>query len=144
MQHKQKPIGRKNIRLRLIPPQIGQLCIEAVNGEPVKSNTHPVLIVHMSPSGLRICSHLKFPVESHYELRIEMRILQVHLELRGAVEWRTEEENLYEYGVTLLQTEAERLLLSKLLHDYLRSIIPEQERIHQLYSTLLRSVSSDH
>ncbi|HEY2495064.1 MAG TPA: PilZ domain-containing protein [Paenibacillus sp.] len=144
MRPNNRSFGRTHVRLRLIPPILGHLRIEATNGKPAPSKEHPVLVINLSPSGLRMLTHLKFPVASHYILGIELQLLQVQLELRGCVMWRTEEENLYEYGIQLIQSDAERILLSKLLHDYLRTILPRQQRIHRLYNELLRTVTFYH
>lgn len=144
MRPKHRSFGRTHVNLRLIPPVLGQLRIETTNGKPAHSKGHPVLVIHLSPSGLRMITHLKFPVASHYILGIELQIMQVKLELRGSVIWRTEEENLFEYGIHLIQSDEERILVSKLLQNYLRTILPQQQRIHHMYSELLRNVTFYH
>lgn len=132
---------RRHVRFRLFPPVTGRLRIEAADGYPVHSKECPVLVVSLSPSGLRFITHLRFPVASNYRLGIELQLLQVQLELKGCIKWRTVDENLYEYGLQLIQSDTEKDLLSKLLHEYLRTVLPRQLRIHRLYNVMIRNVT---
>lgn len=139
-----KLVCRRYVRLQLLPPLKAYLGIENVSGELVRTRQKPVQVLDISPCGLKMTTNLNFPVSHSYELALELQILDIQLRLLGHIVWRQKEDNMFLYGISLHQTDSERMLMIRLLNDYLRFTSPLQKKIHGLYFSVLRNVSRFH
>lgn len=124
---------RKYIRLK-VPGHFGELQISAIGTHRISSNSRKVLILDLSPGGLRFLTGLKFPAKRKVRVIVTTTISGIRFEAEGLIVWRKENENVYEYGVMFEITALHRAFLIRMLNQlYLQEHL-EHRRIHELYT----------
>lgn len=126
---------RKYIRLK-VPGHFGELQISAIGPHRISSNSRKVLILDLSPGGLRFLSGLKFPATRKVRVTVTTTISGIRFEAEGLIVWRKENENLYEYGVMFEITALHRAFLIRMLNQLYLQEHPEQRRIHEIYTRM--------
>lgn len=126
---------RKYVRLK-VPGQFGELCITAIGSHRIKSNSRRVLVLDISPGGVRFLSGLRFPAKRKIRVCIKVTISGLCFEAEGLIVWRKANENVYEYGVMFELTNLHRAFLIRMLNQLYAEMHPEHARIRQYYAYL--------
>ena len=127
---------RRDIRIELTYGK-GEISIIRIRNLQVHSKGKPVLLLDISPGGLRFQTDLVFPVCEHIILLCKAQLIKnVWVELEGRIVWRKRSENLFEYGFEMIIQEQHRILLIRLLNELLLNLIPKQQKIHSLYRSM--------
>lgn len=126
---------RKYVRLK-VPGQFGEMWITAIGSHRIKSNSRRVLVLDISPGGLRFVSGLRFPAKRKIRVGVQVTISGLCFEAEGLIVWRKPNENVYEYGVMFEITALHRSFLIRMLNQLYAELHPEQHRIRQYYAYL--------
>lgn len=124
---------RKYVRLK-VPGLFGELQICAIGAHRISSNSRKVLVLDISPGGLRFMSGLKFPGKRKIRVIVTTVITGIRFEAEGLIVWRRPSENVYEYGVMFDITALHRAFLIRMLNQLVLQQHPEHRRIHQYYT----------
>ncbi|MBM7567341.1 hypothetical protein JOC55_004303 [Paenibacillus sacheonensis] len=103
----------------------------------VDTKSASVLIQDISPEGMQFLTYLRFPVSQDYRIRINLSFGEWQFSLAGHVNWRRLDENQYLHGCEFTPDPGIRRALSAALKEKLRLMIPEQQRIYELYRRVL-------
>jgi len=124
---------RQYIRLR-VPGHFGELKISAIGDHRINSNSRSVLILDISPGGLRFLSGLKFPGNRKIRVTVMTTISGIRFEADGLIVWRKVNENMFEYGVMFEISVLHRSFLIRMLNQLYMQLSPDHQRIHQTYT----------
>lgn len=130
-----KRCRRKYVRLK-VPGQFGEMYITAIGPHRIKSNSRRVLVLDISPGGLRFVSGLRFPARRKIRVCVKVVISDLCFEAEGMIVWRKSNENVYEYGVMFEITKLHRAFLIRMLNQLYAEMYPEHQRIRQYYAYL--------
>lgn len=124
---------RKYVRLKL-PGTFGQLSIAAIGAYRISSNSRRVLVLDISPGGLRFVSGLRFPARRKIRVLVRLTMAGIGFETEGWIVWRRPSENVYEYGVEFDISAHQRAILIRMLNRLCAELLPRRHRILQLYA----------
>lgn len=126
---------RKHVRLKL-PGTFGELRITAIGTRRIRSSSRRVLVLDISPGGLRFVSGLKFPAKRNIRVGVNVTIAGLLFETEGWIVWRMPSENVYEYGVMFDISALHRSFLIRMLNQLYGEWHPERERVRLCYASL--------
>ncbi len=112
----------------------GELQIKAIGTHAISSNSRKVLVLDISPGGLRFASGLRFPANRKVRVAVLTTIMGIRFEAEGLIVWRKSDENMYEYGVMFEITALHRSFLIRMLNQLYLQQRPEEKRVHQYYT----------
>lgn len=108
--------NRLDCRLCFPYPISSSMRIISIAGNKMQLGKSIVLIEEMSIDGLRCASTLKLPVRDDVVFLFETEIMNKPIELFGRIVWKEElDQDLIEYGIQFIISDAEQEKLSKLL-----------------------------
>ncbi|MBO7747791.1 PilZ domain-containing protein [Paenibacillus sp. MWE-103] len=137
MEIKNSYLRRSPVRIRIWNDVKAEIAISDVKGNYVDSKASSALIQDISPTGARLLTHLRFPVNKDYHIRIMITIGEWEFNLTGQIVWRRKDENLYMYGCEFVPDRHIRQALAVALKEKLRLMNPERQRIHLMYQQVL-------
>jgi hypothetical protein len=124
---------RRHMRLKL-QSAFGEISIQRIRASVIQSRSKPIVILDLSPGGLRFQTDLYFPVTPNITLLFKAKIVNnITIELDGRIMWRKLQDNMFVYGFEFTITDAHRILLTRVLNDLLLELSPQQNQIHKLY-----------
>lgn len=110
-------VDRRNyFRIELPMPIRGDLTVKKIKGREVQLGQTGVVIGNIGPGGLRLLSHMQFPVRDDLILAIEFMLLGEVKTVSGKIVWKEEAENNYQYGLAFILDDKERADITKLLN----------------------------
>ncbi|QHW30848.1 PilZ domain-containing protein [Paenibacillus rhizovicinus] len=132
----QHTVNNGDLQIRFLGQITASVSICSVTDEAAQTRTTPVLLDKMSLEGLEFQTHLRFPVNSDYTIRIETVVGPWELSLLGHIVWRRRKDNLYAYGCTFVPDDYMRKAIKLALQSYVKQLHPNYRRIHQLYERM--------
>ncbi|MBS2968606.1 PilZ domain-containing protein [Metabacillus sp. KIGAM252] len=90
-------------------------------GEEINTKPGDAVIMDISPSGLKLISHLELPMEEPIILNIAFRIRDEELELKGEPMWKKPTGSGYQYGIRSLNDQILKNRIVKELKEYAQS-----------------------
>ncbi len=133
MKREKEQLQREHVRIGLRDGVNAVISICNVFGQEVESRHTPVLLQNMSPTGLQFLTHLRFPVNNNYTIRLLIAFNEWEFSLLANIVWRRKEENQFVYGCTFYAEPGIRQSIVFALLDKIRLMSPRQLRIHELY-----------
>ncbi|NLP51889.1 EAL domain-containing protein [Bacillus sp. RO1] len=110
-------VDRRNyFRIELPKPIKGELTVKQIQGKDVQLGQTAVVIGNIGPGGLRLLSHMQFPVRDDLILAIEFMLLGEVKNVSGKIVWKEESKCNYQYGLSFLLNDEERMDITKLLN----------------------------
>lgn len=107
---------RKYFRIKLPLPLSAQMTILTFRRQKVSLGSTEVLIIDISPGGLRFMSHLRLPEQEEIVYNFSTNLDHTSLHVSGKIVWATEQyPGIFEYGVELTISERERNELIQVL-----------------------------
>lgn len=107
---------RKYFRVQLPLPLSTQMTILTFRNQRVSLGSAEVLVIDLSPGGLRFISHLRLPTEEKIIYRFSSELNQTSFQASGEIVWSTEiHPGIYEYGIEFTISEIERNDIVQLL-----------------------------
>ncbi|WP_164462144.1 PilZ domain-containing protein [Bacillus sp. FJAT-42376] len=88
------------------------------SGKEVHTKQGKAVIMDISPSGLKLISHLELPMEEQVILNITFTIRNEELELRGIPMWKKRSGSGFQYGIKSVNDEILRERIVKELKEY--------------------------
>jgi hypothetical protein len=111
--------SRKYFRIKPDNPINAEIAIVQVGQKIVKTGIAHVIVIDISPGGLKFISHLNFPADPSVLLEFQIKVMEQAFRLVGYVTYKNNFiENRYEYGICFFETdESLRNCLRKLFND---------------------------
>lgn len=125
--------NRNYIRIQ-VPGLTARIHIIAIEDRVVKSASQNVLVLNISPGGLRFISGLQIPADRDVRLSLHTVLMGIRFETEGYIIWREAVENMYEYGVEFDMSTLHRSFLIRLLNYMYVKLYPEHQKVHQYYA----------
>jgi len=125
--------ARKHIRVRLRTGVRAKISIMMNSEHPEPSREAPVILNDLSPGGIQFVTHLRFPICNHYALRFMIAFGEWEFSVIAHVVWRRKSENQYVYGCSFELNSHLKQAIVRALGTELRTMNPQQHRIHELY-----------
>ncbi len=99
-----------------------------IDSKSVDSSEGELLIIDVSPGGMKIAAELEFPdpKKTKIQLEIEFILKENTLVLHGEIVWKAIFSSSYEYGIDFTTPESERQQLIDDLKDYAKEKRLEQ------------------
>lgn len=105
---------RKYFRVNLPLPLSTQMTIISFRNQKVSLGTAEVLVIDLSPGGLRFISHLQFPAQENIIYQFSSELNHTSFQVNGKIIWFEEiHPGIYEYGLEFIISEIER---NKIVH----------------------------
>jgi diguanylate cyclase (GGDEF)-like protein/PAS domain S-box-containing protein len=111
---------RQHFRVDLSDPLVGQVTIAKLNERELSLGFSDILVLDISPGGLRFVSKLRLPTKNDILLRFHLKLMDRPTELFGYVVWnRSVTDDLFQYGVQLMVDEGASEFLVRSCNDLL-------------------------
>ena len=105
---------RKYFRVNLPLPLSTQMTIISFRNQKVSLGTAEVLVIDLSPGGLRFISYLQLPVQENIIYQFSSELNHTSFQVNGKIIWFEEiHPGIYEYGLEFTISEIER---NKIVH----------------------------
>ncbi|MGD7009007.1 PilZ domain-containing protein [Metabacillus sp. 84] len=108
----------ESFRFVFSDPMEASFSIAEKAGEPVNSKQGEAVIMDISPSGLKLVTHLDLPMEKPVILTILFKIRTEELELKGEPMWKKRTATGFQYGVRSLNDEILQNRIVKELKEF--------------------------
>lgn len=109
--------NRQYFRIEFPNALMGELTVKEIRGKEVQLGQVGIVLENIGPGGMRIISHMQFPVRPDLIVSIQTSILGETRDYTGKIVWKEEgPESYFYYGVEFMLDERERTELTGLLN----------------------------
>lgn len=133
----------RDIRISLHETVIGELRIIGVGGREVQSGARKVIVLDVSPNGVKFATGLRFDLRAEWKVSIRFRLEGYELEMIGVIRNEKADEHWREYGVQMDSNPLMRTLIIGALNLRLIRESGGIGRIHRLYGRMVGSRYKD-